>query len=182
MCRLVLVAGGLIRSSKRPARSNRQRRYPRAHTHHHHHHYPRCSLPLSHIWPCSEQHTAHKTTHHAVWSGHVTRMTCNTDWKVCCGIRHSVLYHRFTYAAWKAIHALGRPSAWPMSEALIESRQFIGWWRDAAPDALTSSAYTGEHAIYSSDFSAEKNSVGSMRSLASNAASRSLLRKQGLCE
>ncbi len=41
-----------------------------------------------------------------------------------------------------------------MSEALIESRQLIGWWRDAAPDALTSSAYTGERAIYSSDFSA----------------------------
>ncbi len=36
----------------------------------------------------------------------------------------------------------------------IESRQFIGWWRDAAPDALTSSAYIGERAIYSSDFSA----------------------------
>ncbi len=36
----------------------------------------------------------------------------------------------------------------------IESRQFIGWWRDAAPDALTSSAYIGECAIYSSDFSA----------------------------
>ncbi len=123
-------------------------------THTHHHHYPRCSLPLLHIWPCSEQHTAHKTTHHAMWSGHVTRMTCNTDWKVCCGIRHSVLYHRLTYAAWKAIHALGTPSAWPMSEALIESLQFIGWWRDTAPDALTSSAYTGEHAIYSSDFSA----------------------------
>ncbi len=44
--------------------------------------------------------------------------------------------------------------AWPMSEALIESRQFIGWWRDAVFDAITSSAYTGEHAIYSSDFSA----------------------------
>ncbi len=41
-----------------------------------------------------------------------------------------------------------------MSEALIESCQFIGWWRDAAPDALTSSAYTGKRAIYSSDFSA----------------------------
>ncbi len=41
-----------------------------------------------------------------------------------------------------------------MTEALIESCQFIGWWRDAAPDALTSSAYTGERTIYSSDFSA----------------------------
>ncbi len=69
-----------------------------------------------------------------------------------------------------------------MSEALIESRQFIGWWRDAAPDALTSSAYTGECAIYSSDFSAENNPVGSVRSLAANAASRSLLREQGLRE
>ncbi len=36
----------------------------------------------------------------------------------------------------------------------IESCQSVGWWRDAAPDALTSSAYTGELAIYSSDFSA----------------------------
>ncbi len=59
-------------------------------------------------------------------------------------VERSVLYHRLTYAAWKAIHALGTPSAWPMSEALIESRQFIGWWRDAAQDALTSSAYTGD--------------------------------------
>ncbi len=41
-----------------------------------------------------------------------------------------------------------------MSEALIELRQFIGWWRDAAPDAHTSSVYNGERAIYSSDFSA----------------------------
>ncbi len=32
--------------------------------------------------------------------------------------------------------------------------QFIGWWHDAGPDALTSSAYTGERAICSSDFSA----------------------------
>ncbi len=54
----------------------------------------------------------------------------------------------------KALHALGTPSAWPMSEALIESHQLNGWWCDAAPDALTSSAYTGERAIYSSDFSA----------------------------
>ncbi len=46
-----------------------------------------------------------------------------------------------------------------MSEALIESRQFIGWWSDATPDPLTSSAYTGERAIYSSDLSAEKNPV-----------------------
>ncbi len=69
-----------------------------------------------------------------------------------------------------------------MSEALIESRQFIGWWCDAAPDALTSSAYTGERAIYSSDFSAEKNPVGSVRSLAVNAAFHSLLRDQGLRE
>ncbi len=67
-------------------------------------------------------------------------------------------------------------------EALIESCQFIGWWRDATPDALTSSAYTGERAIYSSDFSAEKNPVGSVRSLAANAASRSLFREQGLRE
>ncbi len=41
-----------------------------------------------------------------------------------------------------------------MSEAPIESRQFIGWWRDAISDAITSSAYTGERAIHSSDFSA----------------------------
>ncbi len=36
----------------------------------------------------------------------------------------------------------------------IESRQFIGWWRDAVSDAMTSSGHTGEHAIHSSDFSA----------------------------
>ncbi len=70
----------------------------------------------------------------------------------------------------------------PMSEALIESRQFIGWWRDAVSDAITLSAYTGERAIHSSDLSAEKNSVGSERSLAANAASRYLLREQGLRE
>ncbi len=64
----------------------------------------------------------------------------------------------------------------------IESCQFIGWCRDAAPDALTSSAYIGERAIYSSDFSAEKNPVGSVRSLAANTASRSLFREQGLRE
>ncbi len=69
-----------------------------------------------------------------------------------------------------------------MSEAPIESRQFIGWWRDAVSDAITSSAYTGERAIHSSDFSAEKNPVGSVRSLAANAASRSLFREQGLRE
>ncbi len=38
----------------------------------------------------------------------------------------------------------GTPPAWAMSEALIESRQFIGWWRDAVSDAITSSAYTSE--------------------------------------
>ncbi len=36
----------------------------------------------------------------------------------------------------------------------IESRQFIGWWRDAVSDAMTSSGHTGERAIHSSDFSA----------------------------
>ncbi len=36
----------------------------------------------------------------------------------------------------------------------IESRQFIGWWRDAISDAMTSSGHTGERAIHSSDFSA----------------------------
>ncbi len=55
-----------------------------------------------------------------------------------------------------AAYALGTPPAWPMSEAPIESRQFIGWWRDAVSDAIMSSAYTGERAIHSSDFSAEK--------------------------
>ncbi len=38
--------------------------------------------------------------------------------------------------------------------AHIESRQFIGWWRDAVSDAMTSSGHTGERAIHSSDFSA----------------------------
>ncbi len=64
----------------------------------------------------------------------------------------------------------------------IESRQFIGWWRDAVSDAMTSSGHTGERAIHSSDFSAEKNPVGSVRSLAANAVSRSLFREQGLRE
>ncbi len=36
----------------------------------------------------------------------------------------------------------------------IESRQFIGWWRNAVSDAMTSSGHTGERAIHSSDFSA----------------------------
>ncbi len=66
--------------------------------------------------------------------------------------------------------------------AHIESRQFIGWWRDAISDAMTSSGHTGERAIHSSDFSAEKNPVGSVRSLAANAVSRSLFREQGLRE
>ncbi len=65
-----------------------------------------------------------------------------------------VLYHRFTYAAWKLFTLWERLLHARLSEALIESRQFIGWWRDTAPDTLTSSAYTGERAIYSSDFSA----------------------------
>ncbi len=51
---------------------------------------------------------------------------------------------------------------WPLRERLrvteswthIESRQFIGWWRDAVSDAMTSSGHTGERAIHSSDFSA----------------------------
>ncbi len=47
---------------------------------------------------------------------------------------------------------------------------------------MTSSGHTGERAIHSSDFSAEKNPVGSMRSLAANAVSRSLFREQGLRE
>ncbi len=38
--------------------------------------------------------------------------------------------------------------------AHIESRQYIGWWRDAVSDAMTSSGHTGERAIHSSDFSA----------------------------
>ncbi len=64
----------------------------------------------------------------------------------------------------------------------IESRQFIGWWHDAFSNAMTSSGHTGERAIHSSDFSAEKNPVGSVRSLAANAVSRSLFREQGLRE
>ncbi len=83
-------------------------------------------------------------------------------------------------AAW--LHASGTPTARPMSETHIESRQFIGWWRDAVSDAITSSAHTGERAIHSSDFSAEKIPVGSVRSLAANAASHSLFRELGLRE
>ncbi len=52
----------------------------------------------------------------------------------------------------------------------------------AISDAMTSSGHTGERAIHSSDFSAEKNPVGSVRSLAAYAASRSLFREQGLRE
>ncbi len=40
------------------------------------------------------------------------------------------------------------------SETHIESRQFIGRWRDAISDAMTSSGHTGECAIHFSDFSA----------------------------
>ncbi len=68
------------------------------------------------------------------------------------------------------------------SETHIESRQFIGWWGDSISDAMTSSGHTDERAIHSSDFSAEKNPVGSVRSLAANAVSRSLFREQGLSE
>ncbi len=75
----------------------------------------------------------------------------------------------------------GNASCVTESEALIESCQFIGWWRDAVSDAITSSAYTDKRAIHS-DFSAEKNPVGSVRSLAAYAASRSLFREQGLHE
>ncbi len=49
----------------------------------------------------------------------------------------------------------------------IESRQFIGWWRDAVSDAMTSSGHTGERAIHSSDFSAEKNPVRQREKLGS---------------
>ncbi len=73
--------------------------------------------------------------------------------KILLRFKMTVLCHRFTYAAW-AFTLWERPLACWLSEALIESRQSIGWWRDAAPDALTSSAYTGERVIYSSDFSA----------------------------
>ncbi len=47
---------------------------------------------------------------------------------------------------------------------------------------MTSPGHTGERAIHSSDFSAEKNPVGSVRSLAAYAASHSLFREQGLRE
>ncbi len=53
---------------------------------------------------------------------------------------------------------------------------------DAVIDVLTLPPYTGKLAICSSDFSAEKAPVGSVGSLAANAASRSLFREQGLCE
>ncbi len=51
---------------------------------------------------------------------------------------------------WTLRERLPRDRVW----AHIESRQFIGWWRDAVSDAMTSSCHTGERAIHSSDFSA----------------------------
>ncbi len=56
-------------------------------------------------------------------------------------------------ATLRSFYASGTPTAdrvWTH----IESLQFIGWWRDAVSDAMTSSGHTGERAIHSSDFSA----------------------------
>ncbi len=79
------------------------------------------------------------------------------EWTIPLRLVYTVLYHRFTYAAWKLFTLWERPLACRLSEVVVESRQFIGWWCDTAPHELTSSAYTaytGEHVIYSSHFSA----------------------------
>ncbi len=53
-----------------------------------------------------------------------------------------------------ALKRFGNAHCVTESETHIESRQFIGWWRDAISDAMMSSGHTGECAIHSSDFSA----------------------------
>ncbi len=66
--------------------------------------------------------------------------TKSLSWQHCA--QESALFHRFTYAAWASRfgNAFCVTDVWNP----IESRQFIGWWRDTAPDALTSSAYISE--------------------------------------
>ncbi len=61
--------------------------------------------------------------------------------------RSLVLFHRWTQ---RCVDRFGNADVWTH----IESCQFIGWWRDAISEAMTSSAHTGECAIHSSDFSA----------------------------
>ncbi len=62
-----------------------------------------------------------------------------------------VLFHRWTQRCVETLRESPlRDRVWTH----IESRQFIGWWRDAISDAMTSSGHTGERAIHSSDFSA----------------------------
>ncbi len=62
-----------------------------------------------------------------------------------------VLFHRWTQ---RCVECIGNAHCVTDVWTHIESRQFIGWWRDAVSDAITSSAHTGERAIHSSDFSA----------------------------
>ncbi len=64
---------------------------------------------------------------------------------------NAVLFHRWTQ---RCVERIGNAHCVTDVWTHIESRQFIGWWRDAVSDAITSSANTGEHAIHSSDFSA----------------------------
>ncbi len=62
-----------------------------------------------------------------------------------------VLFHRWTQCC---VDRFGNAHRVTDVWTHIESRQFIGWWRDANSDAMTSSAHTGERTIHSSDFSA----------------------------
>ncbi len=74
------------------------------------------------------------------------------DWlRFCCAAMHFVLFHRWTQCC---VDRIGNAHFVTDVWTHIESRQFIGWWRDAISDAMTSSAHTGERAIHSSDFSA----------------------------
>ncbi len=63
----------------------------------------------------------------------------------------SVLFHRWTQ---HCAERFGNAHCVTESETHIESGQFIGWWRDAISDAMTSSGHTGKRAIHSSDCSA----------------------------
>ncbi len=64
--------------------------------------------------------------------------------------------HMFSFIGNSTLRSLriGNAHCVTESETYIESRQFIGWWRDAISDAMTSSGHTGERAIHSSDLSA----------------------------
>ncbi len=73
----------------------------------------------------------------------------HTYWSACDA--RGVLFYRWTQ---RCVERFGNAHCVTESETHIESRQYIGWWRDAISDAMTSSGHTGERAIHSSNFSA----------------------------